>query len=229
MSYDRIMEQAGVMRDMDVDMVEWRSDFYEDIGDAAETLRVMHGLRRLLGEIPILFTFRTKKEGGEREISTDYYTELNTAVAQSGEADFIDVEIFSGDEVVARLIRTAHDAKVLVVGSNHDFSATPPREELVKRLRKMQDMGADILKIAVMPKCKQDVLTLLAATNEMYEQYADRPLITMSMSSMGLLSRLSGEMFGSAMTFGAAGGTSAPGQIPVRDLEQVLDIVHKYL
>ena len=66
----------------------------------------------------------------------------------------------------------------------------------------MQELGADIPKIAVMPQNKQDVLTLLAATEEMNRNHADRPIITMSMAGTGVVSRLCGEVFGSALTFG---------------------------
>lgn len=38
-------------------------------------------LNEALGEIPILFTFRTKREGGEKEIGMEDYTALNRAVA----------------------------------------------------------------------------------------------------------------------------------------------------
>ncbi len=79
----------------------------------------------------------------------------------------------------------------------------------------MQDMGADIPKIAVMPQSKRDVLTLLCATEEMVTDYADRPIITMSMAGTGVISRLCGEVFGSSMTFGAAkkaSGTRADGR-----------------
>ena len=63
----------------------------------------------------------------------------------------------------------------------------------------------------------------------MSEQYADRPIITMSMAGTGVVSRLTGETFGSALTFGAASKVSAPGQIGVHELKQVLDIIHKSL
>ena len=90
----------------------------------------------------------------------------------------------------------------------------------------MQDMNADIPKIAVMPQSKRDVLTLLAATEEMVTDYADRPIITMSMAGTGVISRLCGEVFGSSMTFGAAEKASAPGQIGVNDLSAMLTLLH---
>ena len=91
----------------------------------------------------------------------------------------------------------------------------------------MQDLGADLPKIAVMPNSAKDVLTLLCATDEMVTEHAKRPIITMSMGGTGLVSRISGETFGSALTFGAAKKASAPGQIAVQDLYEVLNLIHK--
>lgn len=221
-----ILQKAQSFPGMGIDVVEWRVDFYEDVFETERVLDTLGKLRVILQDIPILFTFRTKREGGEKEISMEEYTVLNQAAAKSGDVDILDVEIFSGDDVVKTIIDTAHEAGVLVVASNHDFFATPAKDEIVTRLRKMQGMGADLPKIAVMPACTADVLTLLAASSEMHERYADRPIITMSMAATGVISRLSGEVFGSAMTFGAVGQVSAPGQIPIEKLAQVLDILH---
>lgn len=210
-----------------MDLVEWRVDWFQQVMCREKVLAAAGKLREILGEIPILFTFRTAKEGGEKEIAPEDYEALNLAVAESGYVDLIDVEAFTGDETVRRIIDGAHACGVKVVASNHDFAKTPPKEELVCRLCRMQEMGADIPKIAVMPRCRRDVLTLLEATLEMNEQHADTPIITMSMASDGVISRLAGEVFGSALTFGAAGRASAPGQIGVKDLKQVLEIIHE--
>ena len=110
--------------------------------------------------------------------------------------------------------------------SNHDFDKTPEREEIVKRLCKMQELNADLPKIAVMPKSTTDVLTLLCATDDMVTKYAKTPIITMSMAGLGVISRLSGETFGSALTFGAAKVASAPGQVEVNKLSEILKILH---
>lgn len=226
---EEILAKGQELASIPLHVVEWRVDFYEDVFQIPQVLETLKGLRAALGETPILFTFRTLKEGGEKEISMEDYTALNKAVAQSGDADAIDVEIFSGDQVVLENIANIHAAGKVVVGSNHDFHKTPSQADLVYRLRKMQDMGADIPKIAVMPQNKADVLTLLAATEEMYRCYADRPIITMSMSATGVISRLCGEVFGSSMTFGAVGQVSAPGQIPVEQLNAATEIIHNAL
>ena len=174
-------------------------------------------------------TFRTAKEGGEKFIEEDAYAELNIRAAQSGYVDLIDVELFTGDETVKKIIHGAHAAQVKVIASNHDFSKTPDKEEIIRRLKKMQELDADISKIAVMPQNRQDVLTLLSSTEEMVSNYADRPVITMSMDAAGIISRLCGEVFGSALTFGAAKKVSAPGQMEVHDLNTILQLLHKAL
>ncbi len=224
-----ILSKAAQLNELSPDAVEWRADFYEDVSDLSKVLDTLGGLREALGDLPLLFTFRTQKEGGERAIGPEDYCGLNLAVLRSGAADAVDVEIFSEEGTVRRIIDAAHAAGKAVVGSSHDHSGTPPREELIARLRRAQDLGADLPKLAVTPRSRADVLTLLSATEEMSRRWADRPIITMSMAAGGVISRLCGEVFGSAMTFGAAGQTSAPGQIPVEELRRVLDILHRSL
>ena len=226
---DEIIAEAKTFDSIPVDVVEWRVDWFEGVFDFAQVKDVLTDLREVLGNTPILMTFRTSKEGGEKAIDDKAYAELNLNAAKSGLVDLIDVEIFTGDAVVREIIDGAHAAGVKVVASNHDFHKTPAKSDIIYRLRKMQDMGADIPKIAVMPQNKRDVLTLLAATEEMVTDYADRPVITMSMAGTGVISRLCGEVFGSSMTFGAAGKASAPGQMGVNDLNTVLGLLHNAL
>lgn len=224
-----LLAEAARLRELPLDVVEWRADFYEDVADLSKTLDTLRALRGALGDIPLLFTFRTRQEGGAREITPEEYCALNTAAARSGDADGVDVEIFFGDETVRRIIADVHAAGKAVVGSSHDHAGTPPREELIARLCRAQDLGADLPKLAVMPRSPADVLALLGATEEMARRWADRPIITMSMAAGGVVSRLCGEVFGSAMTFGTAGRASAPGQIPAEELRAVLEIVHRAL
>jgi 3-dehydroquinate dehydratase-1 len=224
-----IIRKAESLADVRVDSVEWRADWFEEAADSAAVDEVLKELRGALGNTPLLFTFRTLREGGEKAIDPQDYAALNISMARSGFADLIDVEIFTGDEIVREIIESAHERGVKIVGSNHDFDRTPEKEEIVGRLKKMQQMGADIPKIAVMPQSRKDVLTLLLATEEMTAEYADRPIITMSMSGTGLISRLCGEVFGSSCTFGAVGKASAPGQMNAEDLDTVLALIHKSL
>ena len=224
---EEILAAAASFSDVPMDLVEWRADWFENVFDLTEVEGVLTELRKALGDTPLLFTFRTSKEGGEKAIGTEEYVKLNITASQTGLVDLIDVEAFTGDETVRKIIDAAHAAGVKVVASNHDFDKTPEKDDIVGRLCRMQELGADIPKIAVMPRSKKDVLVLLSATEEMASEYADRPIITMSMSGTGLISRLSGEVFGSSCTFGAVGKASAPGQMNAADLGTVLNLIHE--
>ena len=74
---EEILAAAETIKSTKADVVEWRVDWYEDIFDFAKTEETMKALREVLGETPILFTFRTSKEGGEKSIETETYVELN--------------------------------------------------------------------------------------------------------------------------------------------------------
>ena len=57
----------------------------------------------------------------------------------------------------------------------------------------------------------------------MADRHPETPVITMSMGALGAVSRLSGEAFGSAMTFANPGTASAPGQVGLDVVNAVLD------
>jgi 3-dehydroquinate dehydratase I len=224
-----LIEEAEFLKTTDLDVVEWRVDFFDDVEDLKKVKDALSEIRSILPDTPLVFTFRSAKEGGEKEVSTSNYFELNKVMVESGLIDIVDVELFNNEEFIKTLISVAHNHNVYVIISNHDFHETPAKEEIISRLCKAQELGGDLPKIAVMPQSAADVLTLLDATNTMNEQYADRPIITMSMAGKGVISRLAGEVFGSALTFGAAKKASAPGQVPVTELRRILSLINSSL
>ena len=225
---EEITASATTIKNVSPDVVEWRVDHFQNILDQNEMETALHTLREILPDTPLLFTFRTKKEGGECEISMEDYILLNHRAVTSGLVDLIDVEIFSGDDIVQNIIADAHAHEVPVIASNHHFHETPIEQTLLNIFKKMDFLGADILKIAVMPTSRRDVIRLLSAT-ENASRFSRKPIITMSMGGTGLISRLGGEVFGSALTFGAVGKVSAPGQINAEDLRSVLNLIHQNL
>lgn len=100
-----------------------------------------------------------------------------------------------------------------VIASHHDFEQTPSPEVMKMLLEKMCAGGADIVKLAVMPQNYKDVLNLLDVTAQFREENTDTPVITMSMGSLGGISRISGETFGSCVTFGAARKAECAGTV----------------
>lgn len=221
---EELLLEIKTIKQINLDIVEWRADLLEDIEDLTKVKQILTMIREELYPIPLLFTFRTHREGGNKTIEDSYYEILLVEVMKTKEIDLVDVELFSPK--VNEIIESAKENDVIIVMSNHDFDKTPAKEEIIWRLRRMQELDVDIAKIAVMPNKASDVLTLLDATHTMHSLYADRPIITMSMASTGAISRLAGEVFGSAATFGSGVTSSAPGQIPANDLKRILELLH---
>ena len=223
---DVLQKECLYLQDKPYDVVEFRLDFLGGVTQEGIMMTALQAIRQILPQSPLLCTFRTKKEGGEAAISDRDYAALLTQVVQSGLTDAIDIEYFRSRECMEPVMQLAKEKGVTIVMSSHDFQKTPPFEEIVQRLLGMKQRGADVAKLACMPRCARDVLTLLQATEHVKALYPDEPLITMAMGQLGVISRISGEVFGSAMTFGAAQKASAPGQLDIVTLQQMLQVVH---
>lgn len=221
-----ILSQAEIILQKEPDLIELRIDWFEETENLEAVTGLLKELRQILGNTVLLFTFRTDKEGGAATISIEDYRNLCRMVCQSGYIDLIDVEAFMKEGLLQELCKTAHDSGVYVVASNHDFYKTPAEEEIVRRLQFMDQNGADIPKIAVMPERERDVLILLSAMLRYREIGGKKPIIAMSMGGQGAVSRLAGEIFGSAVTFATVGQASAPGQVPIDEAKQVLAVIH---
>lgn len=224
---DTVRRQTQALAASDaVDIAELRLDYLPGTLSLDDTVAWVDQVVSDLHGKPLLATFRSAQEGGERPLPDDEYARLCMALLEQTRIDLLDIEMMKPRASVQALVAKAHRHGVAVILSNHDFQATPTRQVIVERLLRQQALGADILKIAVMPKTPRDVLTLMAASQEAYRR-AHRPLLTMSMGSLGITSRLSGQLTGAALTYASVGQASAPGQLEASAVREVLDIVQR--
>lgn len=204
------------------DLVEWRIDYLKDRSEWPAALAL---LRKSLPGTPLLATFRSAREGGEADITETDYETLLQGLIRSGKIAAVDIEYRSGSALCTALAEEAEAHGVYPIVSSHDFAKTPDNEEMAKRLEAMLAAGG-AAKLAVMPQAPEDVLRLLAVTDQVRRTHPGRVIITMAMGKLGIISRLAGEIFGSALTFAAAGRPSAPGQIDARLLREMLLAIH---
>ncbi len=224
---EAVLEACRRIKETDAEMIEWRADQFAGYRNEEEVLAVLAKLREAYPEKPLLFTMRSDKEGGQAVLDDYQYLTLNQAVIRSGNADLVDVELSRGEEIAKQLLKNAHLHSLHVILSAHCFDETPEDAIMIETVRKMNELGADICKLAVMPKDKEDVVRLLLITEQLSRDFQDVPIVTMSMSGLGLISRISGEVSGSAITFGSLGKPSAPGQIELQELQDLLAKVHE--
>lgn len=222
-----LAEETARVAALQPDLLEWRVDFLADLADPAAVLQAGRAVRAAAAGLPILFTRRSRREGGqpiglaEAEVLDRYQ-----AVCEAGLVDLIDTEMDNDPADVARLRALADRCGVTLVLSFHDFQRTPSVEAMVDKFRRAQELGADVAKLAVMPQSMEDVHALLGAT--LQAQRALRvPVISMAMGGLGAVSRLCGGLFGSALTFAVGAQASAPGQMPIEEVRAGIEILRR--
>ncbi len=209
------------------DLIEWRVDFFAAIADVAQVVAAARKVRENAQGIPIIFTRRSIREGGEPiGISEDQVLALVEAVCESGCVDFVDCELSSDPAHFQGALAAARKCGAQLIASFHNFQRTPASAEIVGKLLAAEQAGADIAKVAVMPQGIEDVLTLLSATLEGHKKIG-LPIISMSMGPYGSLTRLFGWAFGSSVTFAVGDKASAPGQVPIEDMRVVLEVLQR--
>lgn len=232
---EQLSAEAAMARESGCDIVEWRLDRLRKWTDkyfgtkreaAIEEINAGLELIRQETQAPIILTLRSADEGGFAELRRrDYYSVIRDIIDEC-DPDIIDIEGIDQEnedwfDMVEFITNMAHENDIVVILSNHDFDKTPPMEEIVKRLCVMAEMGADIPKVAYMPRKHEDVDTVIHAA-AVTSEYFDKPFIALSMSKEGLPSRICSGQSGTAITFAAASGKSAPGQVRVSEMQELL-------
>jgi len=223
---DALLGQARELVALRPDLLEWRVDAFTKATEVKECREALRGLRRAIGDIPLIFTCRIDQEGGFKAIPAEKRLELITTLMASGEVDLVDVELCNGVEFLAAVRTAAAAGGCKLIFSHHNFQETPDEAFILAKLLEGQNAGADISKLAVMPKSYADVLTLLTATNKARNGAVTIPIVTMAMGVEGVITRLAGGLFGSDITFAIGSKASAPGQISIGELRTGMALLY---
>ncbi len=225
-SREALLAEAAIVRAAAPDIVEWRADFFQALGDAKAVVETARALRSALPGLPLLFTRRSAAEGGQKvPVSEQAVVDVYAAVCEADCVDLVDYEMSNPPAGMKTVREASRRRGIGLVCSYHNFQETPSAATLDAQFRRAQDLGGDVAKVAVMPKSREDVLTLLWAT--LQASQLDLPLISMSRGALGAPSRIIGFAFGSALSFGVGAGASAPGQMPIAELRAAIEITRK--
>lgn len=217
---NKVIEQLNIAVDANPDILELRGD-YASISDV-ESIIKMPSLKNL--DIPLIFTWRTENEGGHY-IAQQNYLDLAHKVIDSGIASYIDVENSQSSPNKEAIITYAQKNNVGVILSYHNFSDTPDRNQLLGILKDMRSFSPTAVKIATTANSPRDTLCIFDVTLAHNTAYPEIPIISMAMGEYGTISRVGGHIFGSCLTFATVGQSSAPGQLPIDKVREVLKTV----
>ena len=222
-----ILDEVAAIIPKKPDLLEWRIDFFESIGDIPAVIDTALAIRKAAGGVPVLLTRRNVTEGGQPlPIKEPAVVAMYTAACQAKCVELIDYELSNAPADLQALREVSKANGIGMIMSYHNFQMTPDAATLDSKFVAAKKLGADVGKVAVMPTNDLDVLELLAATSRAREAL-DIPLISMSMGGVGSLSRIMGWVYGSAATFAVGKSSSAPGQIAIEDLRTMLAVVRQ--
>ncbi len=213
-------QAVAARRETATDILEWRVDaLLAAGGDFEAAAEVVHDA---IDGLPLLVTVRTTAEGGAVDLRGDDLLAMYDRVLAAQIADLLDVQMLGEPQVAAAAVERARAAKVPVLGSHHRMEETPSPLDMLDALVRIEEGGADLAKLSVMPSRRLDVLALMEASIAATERLRI-PMMTMSMGELGSLTRLAGGLLGQAATFAAVEEISAPGQLPVHVVDAALE------
>ena len=215
----RSLEEAkaiDVSRYDDADIIEWRADFLpkESILNVAPAIFEKFAGRELL------FTLRSRVEGGEIDLSDDEYVALIKEVANFYSPDYVDFEYYSNKDKFEEMLEFPN-----LVLSYHNFEETP--ENMMEILSELTSLAPKVVKVSVMAHNEQDVLDLMNYTRGFKILNPEQEYVTISMGKVGKISRLAADLTGSSWSFASVEQPSAPGQVSLANMKVVREILNE--
>lgn len=209
--------QARLAQQQGAGAVELRADLLADPAQVCAALTAV----RAASSLPLLLTYRSTTEGGKGAGHGQGYEDYLASLLQLRPAvAAVDIEMAcpASKALVAEAKAGGYD----VVGSCHDFTATPSAAQITQKLAQITAAGADIAKVAYMPRTAQDVAALRHAAHDFAGAYPHQPLIAISMGQLGAPSRTD---LVNCLTFAtiADGAASAPGQATIAHVRAWLE------
>ena len=200
----------------DADIIEWRADFLPK----DEILQVAPAIFEKFAGRELLFTLRTRAEGGEIELSAQEYVQVIKDVTQLYQPEYVDFEYFGNKDVFDQML----DFPNLVL-SYHNFQETP--ENMMEILSELTSLNPKVVKVSVMAHTEQDVLDLMNFTRGFKTLNPEQEYVTISMGKVGKVSRITSDVTGSSWSFASLDVASAPGQISLSNMKKIREILNE--
>ncbi|MEZ7601208.1 type I 3-dehydroquinate dehydratase [Streptococcus sp. 27098_8_91] len=211
-------EAQGIdaMRYIDADIIEWRADFLPK----EAILQVAPAIFEKFAGRELLFTLRTRAEGGEIDLDSAEYVQIIKDVAQLYQPEYLDFEYFGHKDVFEEML----DFPNLVL-SYHNFQETP--ENMMEILSELTSLTPKVVKVSVMAHTEQDVLDLMNFTRGFKTLNPEQEYVTISMGKVGKVSRITSDVTGSSWSFASLDEVSAPGQISLSSMKKIREILNE--
>lgn len=197
------------------DAVEVRVDHLAKF-DTEFVSRQISILRNATNSLPIIFTIRTKKQGGNFP-DDDYESMENLfATALKAGVEYIDLELTLPTTIQYNVLNNKGYTKI--IGSHHDFAAKYPwsDSEWENRYNQALSLDVDVIKFVGFATKFEDNLSL----ETFRDTHTSKPLIAINMSETGKISRVLNNIL-TPVTSDLLPNSAAPGQLSLAEINKI--------
>lgn len=196
------------------DAVEVRVDHLAKL-DADYVSKQLSLLRTATDSLPIIFTIRTKKQGGKFPDEDYQCLEDLFRTALKAGVEFIDLELTLPTQLQYKVLNNKGFTKI--IGSHHDFDGafSWDNAEWENRYNQALSLDVDVIKFVGMAKSFEDNLAL----ERFRGNHKSKPLIAINMSEFGKVSRVLNTVL-TPITSELLPNAAAPGQLTLAQINQ---------
>jgi len=213
------------------DIIELRLDY---IGDSSLITKefITNLLADVQPKISVILTLRDKSEGGHLEIAAETRIEIIKMLIRE-KPDYLDIEMNTDPQLMREIIQLASYCKIKLIFSYHDFEKTPSLEDgkdiITNFLRRLvtfstqitDKSGPFIYKTVFTANSFDDNLVPIKMNRFFTKMGEDRNVICFCMGDQGIFSRIMCVKAGSLFTYGSIENATAPGQINVKKIREM--------
>jgi 3-dehydroquinate dehydratase-1 len=220
--------------DLNPNLVEFRLDYLDDVQDITKDF-VSHLVNRIKHKIPVICTFRDYSEGGKINLDTRDRVKLMKTIIEA-QPTYIDLEMNIENQNLSDLIQLSSQNKTNIIYSHHNFEKTPSFKEMseffdtfLNRLKNQiqidtKTLEKSIFKLVFMAKAFEDNLIPLKLCK--IKSSKELRLISFCMGELGFFSRIFCNFSGSFLTYSSMQEKTAPGQININTLREILQLLN---
>ena len=214
-------------------LIELRFDYISDI----KTLSIDF-LRYLLNIIhphaAVIFTFRDSSEGGQIEIEQKYRFKILKMFIES-KPDYLDIEMRTDKNVLSEIINLTSQKGIKLIYSYHNFEKTLTYEEGIHLVHNFNEKLFQ--ELSLRPKILQDNIYKIIFTAQNFDDNliplklckefsnSNQKIISFCMGTLGVFSRITCVIAGSFLTYTSLEEEIAPGQIDIKKMREIYDLI----
>ena len=208
------LEQLILSPPQQIDAVEIWLDAFKKADRIPERVEELLARWKKKSQIKLVVVCKDSAEKGKFRGKAMEKVELLLAASRGG-AHYIDAGLHTGTAAIKRLVSENKKAKVIL--SHHDFEKTPSWKRLQSISKRLQDLGADVIKIASMVHEPPDTELLMNLAMDLKKNRQKH--IILGMGQLGITTRVFAKQLGNELNFVTLDQQTAPGQL---NLEQML-------